>query len=121
GTTQNYKIAADWFCKAAKQGHTEAQLELGLMYKSGHGVPQNAQQAAIWLEQVFEKYRRDAERGRPYGQQQLGFCYMHGIGVTKNRVLAAKWLILSNRRSSHISTSELLQTAKQSMSSNEIF
>ena len=39
GVLQNYVKAAEWFQKAAEQGHAKAQLSLGRMYITGRGVP----------------------------------------------------------------------------------
>jgi TPR repeat protein len=38
---KNYKVAADWFLKAANQGHQNAQYYLGKMYQQGLGVEKN--------------------------------------------------------------------------------
>lgn len=40
-----YKVAADWYLKAANQNHQRAQYELGKMYVKGQGVPVNYQRA----------------------------------------------------------------------------
>jgi hypothetical protein len=41
GVPQNYSEAMKWYKKAADQGYTEAQYNLGVMYYFGKGVPQN--------------------------------------------------------------------------------
>jgi TPR repeat protein len=38
---KNYKVAADWFLKAANQKHQNAQYYLGKMYQEGLGVEKN--------------------------------------------------------------------------------
>jgi TPR repeat protein len=35
----DYAEALKWWRKAADQGHVGAQLDLGTMYREGHGVP----------------------------------------------------------------------------------
>jgi hypothetical protein len=40
--------AADWFEKAAKQGHANAQFNLGVMHDTGEGIPQNRAEAIKW-------------------------------------------------------------------------
>src|SRR5678810_3454 len=35
----DFQQAMEWYRKAADQGHAAAQLNLGLMYASGRGVP----------------------------------------------------------------------------------
>ena len=44
---KNYSDAARWFTKAAEQGHSLAQLTLGIAYEYGRGVEQNYYTAAI--------------------------------------------------------------------------
>ena len=48
GVPQNDKEAANWYRKAANQGHAGAQLNLGVMYKLGSGVPENDVKAYNW-------------------------------------------------------------------------
>jgi len=46
---QDYTQAAIWYRRAAEQGHSGAQYELGLLYDKGQGVPVNIIQAEKWL------------------------------------------------------------------------
>ena len=41
GVRQDYSKAAQWFEKAARQGDSVAQFNLGAMYYNGEGVRQN--------------------------------------------------------------------------------
>jgi uncharacterized protein len=41
GVAQDYAQAVVWYRKAADQGAALAQFELGLMYRQGHGAPQD--------------------------------------------------------------------------------
>ena len=50
---------------AAKQGHAEAQFNLGAMYDQGQGVPQSYKEAAVWL-------RKAADQGHAEAQYNLG-------------------------------------------------
>ena len=45
--------AAKWFQRAANQGMVFAQLNLGLLYAAGNGVPQDNVEAFKWLELAF--------------------------------------------------------------------
>ena len=56
GVKQDYARAAEWYRKAAEQGHAAAQGHLGVMYASGEGVKQDYAQAVEW-------YRKSAEQG----------------------------------------------------------
>lgn len=49
GNTPDYAEAAEWFRKAAEQGHPGAQAALGFLYHRGHGVPQADVEAYKWL------------------------------------------------------------------------
>ena len=92
GVTQNYRKAAKWVRRAAKQGNAEAQYSLGLMYNHGEGVPQDYQKALKW-------YRLAAERGHAPAQNNLGVMYDDGDGVPQDYIQANKWLNLADPRS----------------------
>jgi len=47
--TDNSSEAIRWYRKAADQGDASAQSTLGMMYFLGQAVPQDHQQAYIWL------------------------------------------------------------------------
>ena len=44
----NYKLAAQWFQKAAQQGHVNAQYYLGKCYQEGKGVYKDEDEALKW-------------------------------------------------------------------------
>ena len=62
GCEQNYERAAEWFEKAARQGHAGAMLNLGNLYRDGQGVPQSYERAA-------ELYKQSAAQGDPVSQR----------------------------------------------------
>ena len=72
----------------AEQGNAEAQLNLGVMYAMGRGVPQNYQEAARW-------HRRAAEQGYAKAQRHLGLLYHKGIGVPQDYQEAVRWYRLA--------------------------
>src|SRR3954471_11089995 len=41
GVDQDFKVAAQWYEKLAKQGDVRAQTSLGLIYARGYGVEKN--------------------------------------------------------------------------------
>ena len=45
--------AASWYRTAAAQGHVPAQLALGKRYAYGRGVPEDKEEAILWLECAF--------------------------------------------------------------------
>ena len=68
----------------AASGNAEAQYNLGLLYDSGQGVPQDYAQEATW-------YRKAAEQGNANAQTALGSMYVNGQGVPQNNAQAAAW------------------------------
>jgi hypothetical protein len=73
-----------WCRKAADQGNSRAQFNVGQMYEWGNGVPQDFAEAVKW-------YRKAAEQGGAAAQFKLGQCYCNGQGVAQNTTEAVKW------------------------------
>lgn len=61
----DYLRAEGEFRPLAEQGDPEAQLNIGLMYEMGWGLPRNLDSAASW-------YRKAAEQGYHFAQDSLG-------------------------------------------------
>ena len=74
---QNYSEALRWWRKAAAQGLSAAELNLGDSYLNGWGVPVDAWQAIAW-------YERAAERGDATGDLNLANVYDKGRGMLHN-------------------------------------
>ena len=70
--------------KAAEEGDTHAQLNLGLCYESGSGVSKDTAQAIKW-------FRKAAEQGLDEAQYTLGCCYNGDDGFPKDPAEAVKW------------------------------
>jgi len=69
----------------AEQGDAAAQNNLGNMYFSGTGIPQNYSEAVKW-------YRLAAEEGWGNGAQfRLGYMYANGFGVAQDISKAYAW------------------------------
>jgi TPR repeat protein len=66
------------------QGRALAQGNLGYMYDTGKGVPQDYAEAMKW-------YRLAAEQGVAKAQNNLGYMYDKGRGVSQDYVEAVKW------------------------------
>ena len=77
-----------------------AQVNLGVMYTLGFGVPQDYAEAMKW-------YRLAAEQGLAGGQYNLGGMFAEGKGVSQNYVLAHMWLTLAARHGSENVVREL--------------
>ena len=68
----------------ARQGDVDSQFELGLLYDTGRGVPQDDGEAVSW-------YERAAQQGSAEGQYKLGFMYFAGRGVPQAAAVAHAW------------------------------
>ena len=68
----------------AKQGDADAQFNLGLMYSTGQGVPQDDKTAVKW-------FTLAAKQGGASAQGNLGAMYAFGKGVLKDYVYAHMW------------------------------
>jgi len=86
----DYKLAAEWFRKAAEQGSVAGQIRLAALYRDGKGVARDMAQAAEW-------YRKAAEQGDAGAQGTLGVLYSMGQGVARSDVDAYYWLDLAAR------------------------
>jgi TPR repeat protein len=84
GVSQDNAQAAEWFRKAADQGNSFAQNELGKLYYVGTTIPKDYAQAAEW-------FRKAAEQGLAEAQYKLGFQYDQGEGVPKDHEQAIVW------------------------------
>ena len=73
---------------AAEQGEAIAQSNLGVMYATGRGVPQDDAEAVRW-------YRLAAEQGDARAQSNLGAMYATGRGVPQDDAEAVRWHRLS--------------------------
>lgn len=123
GVARNPARAVELFEKAAAQGHRRAQLNLGLIYLRGQGVPRDLIQARAWLEKaaadgdVYATYalgramaesaapvsadptraadlfRRAAEKGHMLAALRYGLALADGSGVKQDPVAAQRWLV----------------------------
>ena len=104
----------------ATQGDSDAQYQLGLMYRSGNGVEENVYQAIHWLtraanadnsqaqyalamiyrenatqmqdqEKAVTWFKRAAQNSHADAQYSLGLLYANGDNVQQDSMLAKKW------------------------------
>ena len=85
----------------AEQGDSEAQRELGCLYRMGLGVNQDEAQAVEW-------YEKAATAGNTKAQFYLGRLYEEGLGITKDEALAMQWYLKAAQGSQ--SLAEVLKT-----------
>jgi TPR repeat protein len=86
--TQDYKLAFDWYNKAAAQGYADAQYNLAVAYINGQGVKRNYKTAAEWNTKA-------AEQGHVDAKYNLGGAYLNGQGVAQDNKRAYIWFALA--------------------------
>jgi TPR repeat protein len=52
GEKQDDVAAANWLRRSARQGNSEAQYALGLVYAEGRGVAKDQQQSLYWMNEA---------------------------------------------------------------------
>ena len=85
GVTLDYGAAADWYLKAALQGHAGAEIQLALLYRNGQGLAKDDATAAGWLHKAADQNVAAAE-------SMLGQLYLDGDGVAQDKINAVTWL-----------------------------
>jgi S1-C subfamily serine protease len=80
----NYATALRLFRPFADQGNANAQYYLGVMYATGHGIPEDDAAAVSW-------FRKAADQGNAEAQSSLGTMYFGGHGVPQDYAVAASW------------------------------
>ena len=79
----DYKAAFSFYKKAAEQGSSAAQFNVGLLYSNGEGVLQDYAEAVRW-------YKLAAEQGDSDAQYSLGVMYRNGEGVLQDYAEAVR-------------------------------
>lgn len=111
--TVNHQKAAQWYQKAAEQGHVKAQYNLGYLFQEGEGVQKDIHKAMYWFEKAAEQGFVDAyynlgrfyyfdefglsNKAQAYGlfekaakggyvdaNYMAGFMLVRGVGIEKN-------------------------------------
>lgn len=123
GTSRNAQRAAELFERAASAGHRRAQINIGLLYFRGQGVPRDLVQARAWLEKAaanddpyalyalartmedtqglagrdpvraVDLYRRAAEKGHPLAVLRYALALGEGVGVKRDPAKAQSLLV----------------------------
>jgi len=84
-TPEDIATSFSWYSKAADQGDTFAQVNVGVDYFTGHGVQQDYTQAVAWLTKA-------ADQGDANAQLYMGIAYFTGHGVQQDYIQAVAWL-----------------------------
>jgi len=86
---QDYQQAAAWYQKASEQGVADAQLNLGLLYSSGKGVPADPAKAV-------QQFQMAANQRNGQAQYHLADSFATGAGVPVDPVRAYEWMTIAN-------------------------
>jgi TPR repeat protein len=81
--------ALKYFTRAAEQGNTDAQFEVGQMYAQGLGTAQLFEEAMHW-------YELSARQGHAKAQFNIAFLYAYGQGVDQDILKAYEWYRISH-------------------------
>lgn len=57
----HYEVAVEWYRKAAKAGHKDAQYELGMCYLRGEGAPKDDYTAYCWFKESGHNGHADGQ------------------------------------------------------------
>ena len=82
---KDFQGAAHVLTELAEQGDAEGQYMLAVMYRNGHGVDRDLNQAFNW-------FLKAAQNKHLKAQYELGMCYKNGLGTQKDLVQAKLWL-----------------------------
>ena len=85
--TKNENLAADYYRKAAEQGHPKAEFKLASMYTTGRGVDQKSD------EQAFGWYLKAAEAGDVDAEYSVAAIYQNGKGAEQSNEKAFGWFL----------------------------
>jgi hypothetical protein len=77
-------LAYKEFLIAAKEGHSDSQFNVALMYELGIGIDKNEKEAVNW-------YDKSASQGNSAAQFNLGVLYENGRGTQIDYLKANEW------------------------------
>jgi TPR repeat protein len=81
---KDYAQAMIWCRKAADQGDSAAQVEVGFLYEKGLGVTPDYKKAMKW-------FKKSAALNNGGAEFDLGDMYDNGLGVSKDLKQAVFW------------------------------
>ncbi len=104
--------SARWYRKAAEQGLSQAQVNLGALYLSGYGVPED-------LHQAFKWFHKAALQGVSTAQWAVGLAFANGDGVKRSDLFAYMWLKIAVDQG-HVKAAEHLQQIIRGMATRDV-
>mmetsp|Transcript_87066 Transcript_87066/g.246994 ORF Transcript_87066/g.246994 Transcript_87066/m.246994 type:complete len:432 (-) Transcript_87066:196-1491(-) len=94
-----------YFLRAANQGESQSQCNLGIAYLSGRGMEQNPKTALMW-------FTRAANQGHVQAMYNLGVCYANGKAGERDLVKAMQYMKMA-AHSGHAQAAQSLQAMQQ--------
>ena len=91
GVSQNDAEAARWLHLAAEQGHPNAQINLGIMYKAGFGVATDLVQAHKWFNLAATRASDQEVRRKAVRHRDQVASLLSSVDLTEAQRLAAEW------------------------------
>ena len=85
GVKMDKAKAIEYWMKAARNGHAEAQYSIASCFDLGVGIANDKARAFYW-------YKKAADQGNADAQCQLAKCYFDGLGVTPDFEKGMHWL-----------------------------
>ncbi len=82
---RDYKVAMEWYRKAAREGYALAQVGIGELHEHGRGVSQNHHRAVEWYETATRLSRE------PRAYFKMGEAYFRGLGTPQDYGAALRW------------------------------
>lgn len=108
---EDYYEASEVCAPMAKEGNTDAQFSLGVMYYQGNGLMSDMSKAQHWIREAAQKNHKQA-------QYNLGIMLANGMGSSANLVEAYAWLKISDDNGYSAASDSVLQLG-QELSSGE--
>ena len=87
GQSPDPKAAGRWFRRAAEQGFTSAQFNLGAMYAKGEGVARNYVKAHMWVTITSAYGNKKGKKVRDIVEKR-----MSATDISRARKLAREWM-----------------------------
>jgi uncharacterized protein len=123
----NLPLAYKEFLAAAKEGHSDSQFNVALMYERGIGIAKDEKEAVVWYEKAAvqgsaaaqynlgvlyesgrgtnvdfaranELYRKASVQDDALAIGNLGMLYVRGQGVRENKIVGVALLLVSATR-----------------------
>src|SRR6185369_11582432 len=104
------------FSQTAAAGNAEGEMELGYLYVSGRGVPQDKYQGLQWTVKA-------AEQGNAVALSNIAAAYIRGEILERDTDRAAYFLALTNERANPAERSGMMglaQEIRQALSADDL-